>query len=266
MGSSFYTCVLRISLSLHAAHKHSTDWTMSIAPKPQVFMPHLENWSFLLEALLCSLLLPVITVSRKCYSPTLLPLFPLLAQPTVLLNPWPPKFHRDGSWWISKESYSFTSLQLSLGLLSDFIMFWVCEPVLFYDRILFLFYMEHTQAPSNSCYVCFKYRCKPTTETNSSLKHEPWDWLSSVKWFGKHHLGEATPASLGSWVSTPQSITVTWTWHLWTQKSSDAAASCLGSKSKGSEMTPGITWHSQTAKLFHTGSGMKACNSPCTCG
>lgn len=253
MGSNFCTWVLRISLSLHAVHKHSSDWTVSIASKLQVFMLHLENWSFLLEALPCSLLLPVITVSRKCYSPTLLPLFPLLAQPTLLslLNPWPPKFHREGSWWIPKACYSFTSLQLSSGLPSDFIMFWVCEPVLFYDRILFLFYMEHTSAPGNSCYVCFKYRCKPTTETNSSLKHEPWDWLGSVKLFGKHHLGEAAPASSGSWVSTSQPITVTWTWHLWTQKPSDAAAFYLGLKSKGSEMTPGITQHSQTAKHFH---------------
>lgn len=180
----FCTRMLRISLCLHSVHKHSTDWTISIAPKLQVFMPHLENWSFLLEALLCSLPLPVLTVSRKCYSPTLLPLFPLLAQPTLLsfLNPWPPKFHRDGSWWISKECYSFTSLQLSSGLPSDFIMFWVCEPILFYDCILLLFYMEHTQTPSNSCYVCFKYRCKPTTETTSSLKHEPWD--CSALWSG----------------------------------------------------------------------------------
>lgn len=64
----------------------------------------------------------------------------------------------------------------------------------------------------------------------------------------------------------PQPITVTWTWHLWTQKPSDVAASYLGLKREGSEMTPGITQHSQTAKLFHTGSGMEACNSPCACG
>lgn len=138
-------------------------------------------------ALFCSLLFLFLLCLGNAIVPLCFLSFPLIFQPTLLffLNPGPPKFHRDGSWWISEECCSFTSLQLSLGLLSDFIMFWVCEPVLFYDRILFLFYMELTQTPSNSCYACFKYWCKPTTKTNSSLKHEPWHWLSSVKYFGR---------------------------------------------------------------------------------
>lgn len=49
------------------------------------------------------------------------------------------------SKWILKECHSFDSLLFSLGLLSGFIMFWVCEPVLFYNSSLFKFYMEHTR-------------------------------------------------------------------------------------------------------------------------
>lgn len=54
-------------------------------------------------------------------------------------------------------------------------MFWVCEPVLFYDYSLFKFYMKHTRVrtSSNSHYAFFKYRCKPKLRTNSCPKPEP---------------------------------------------------------------------------------------------